>query len=88
MKDKGRGRGSIAHCIHLNGRILNCSSAGELCELIETHAVEFNHINVATAWRKLLQSRRDGVRRVVERALQAYTHTHTHTHTCTHKKTQ
>ena len=46
MKDKGRGRGSIAHCIHLNGSILNCSSAGELCELIETHAVEFNHINV------------------------------------------
>ena len=73
MKDKGRGRGTTAHCIHLNRHILNCGSAGGLCELIEVHAEEFNHINVATAWRKLLQprSRRNGVPRVEERALQS-----------------
>jgi len=43
-----------------------------ICELIEAHAEEFDAVNVATAFRKLLQSRRDGVPRgVVERALQA-----------------
>ena len=48
------------------------AAARELCELIETHAEEFNAVNVATAFRKLLQSRRDGVPRgVVERALSA-----------------
>jgi len=58
--------------MQLNRHILDCGSTGELCELIETHAEEFNAVNVATAFRKLLQSRRDGVPRgVVERALSA-----------------
>jgi len=58
--------------MQLNRHILDCGSTGELCELIEAHAEEFNAVNVATAFRKLLQSRRNDVPRgVVERALQA-----------------
>ena len=58
--------------VQLNRHILESSSTGELCELIEARAEEFDSINVATAFRKLLQSRRDGVPRgVAERASQA-----------------
>ena len=68
----GGGRGTTAHYMQLNRHILDCGSTGELCELIEAHAEEFNTVNVATAFRKLLQSRRNDVPRgVVERALQA-----------------
>jgi len=68
----GGGRGTTAHYMQLNSHILDCGSTGELCELIEAHAEEFDAVNVATAFRKLLQSRRDGVPRgFVERALQA-----------------
>ena len=68
----GGGRGTTAHYMQLNRHILDCGSTGELCELIEAHAEEFNAVNVATAFRKLLQSRRNDVPRgVVERALQA-----------------
>ena len=68
----GGGRGTTAHYMQLNRHILYCGSTGELCELIEAHAEEFNAVNVATAFRKLLQSRRNDVPRgVVERALQA-----------------
>ncbi len=46
--------------------------ASELCTLIETSVAEFKHVNVLTAFRTLLQGRRDGgPRGVVERALQA-----------------
>ena len=72
----GGGRGTTAHSpphnMQLNRHILDCGSTGELCELIEAHAEEFNVVNVATAFRKLLQSRRNGVPRgVVEQALKA-----------------
>ena len=68
----GGGRGTTARYMQLNRHILDCGSTGELCELIETHAEEFNAVNVATAFRKLLQSRRDGVPRgLAERATQA-----------------
>jgi hypothetical protein len=68
----GGGRGTTAHYAQLNSHILDCGSTGELCELIEAHAEEFDAVNVATAFRKLLQSRRDGMPRgVVEGALQA-----------------
>ena len=44
----------------------------QLCTLIAARKAEFDHVHMATAFRKLLQSRRDGVpHRVVERALQA-----------------
>ena len=68
----GGGRGTTSQYAQLNSHILDCGSTGELCELIEAHAEEFDAVNVATAFRKLLQSRRDGVPRgFVERALQA-----------------
>jgi hypothetical protein len=38
-----------------------CSSMEELCELIVEHAEELDYVNVETAFRKLLQSRRDGM---------------------------
>ena len=33
----------------------------ELCDLIHARSTEFNHVNVATAFRKVLQMPRDGV---------------------------
>ena len=51
---------------------MGARGASELCTLIEARLAEFNHVNVATAFRMLLQSRRDGGSRgVVERAMQA-----------------
>ena len=68
----GGGRGSTAHDRGLNRRMQDCGSTGELCQLIEAHAEEFDGVNVATAFRKLLQSRRDAVPHgVVQRASQA-----------------
>ena len=65
---QGNGRGGR----ELNRHILDCGSTGELCELIEAHAEEFDAVNVSTAFRKLLQSQRSDVPRgVVERAQQA-----------------
>jgi hypothetical protein len=52
----GGGRGTTSHYTQLNRHILDCGSTGELCELIESHAEEFDAVNVATAFRKLLQS--------------------------------
>ena len=58
--------------IDINKQIMRARGASELCTLIETRVAEFNHVNVSTAFRTLLQSRRDGgPRGVVERALQA-----------------
>jgi len=70
--------------MQLNHNIQDCGSTGELCELIEAHAEEFDHINVVTAFRKLLQSRRDGVPRgLAERATQVLeAAAMRHMHTC------
>ena len=68
---RGRGRGgggaprggksaSRAN-IELNQQIMRLGSAGELCELIEARSAEFNHVNVSTAFRKLLSAGRAGV---------------------------
>ena len=46
-------RGKSEH-IQLNKQILECSSAGALCDLIEARGRDFNAVNVATAYRKLL----------------------------------
>ena len=44
----------------------------EVCELIVERAADFNHVNVATALRTVLQSRRDGVpHQLVEKAQHA-----------------
>jgi len=68
----GGGRGTTSHYAQLNRRILDCGSTGELCELIEADAEEFDVVNVGTAFRKLLQSRRNDVPRgVMKQALQA-----------------
>jgi hypothetical protein len=51
---------------------MDCRSAVEVCKLIVERAAEFNHVNVSTALRRVLQSRRDGVpRKLKEQALQA-----------------
>ena len=47
--------------IELNQHIMRLGSAGELCELIEARSAEFNHVNVSTAFRKLLSAGRAGV---------------------------
>ena len=51
--------------IEINQRITRSEDAGEVCDLVETCAAEFDHVNVATAFRKLLQQRggRDGASR-------------------------
>ena len=49
---------------------MGARGASELCTLIEARAKEFNHVNVATAFRKLLQNN-SGPHGVVERAQQA-----------------
>jgi hypothetical protein len=51
---------------------MGARGASELCILIEVRVAEFNHVNVSTAFRTLMQGRHDcGPREVVERALQA-----------------
>ena len=60
------------HNFQLNREIMDCRSAVEVCKLIVERAAEFNHVNVATALRTVLQSRRDGVpRQLEEQALHA-----------------
>jgi hypothetical protein len=57
--------------IDINKQIMGARGASELCSLVEARAAEFNHVNIATAFRTLLQGRCDGgPRGVVERALQ------------------
>ena len=55
--------------IQLNAHICACESVGELCALIEHRSLEFNHVNVATAFRKLLpasKSTRGSVQQALE----------------------
>ena len=61
-----------AHHININKRITGSSDMRELCSLVETTLAEFNHVNVVTAFRKILLTRCDGVSRVMaEQALQS-----------------
>ena len=62
---KGPSRINIDINIDINKQITR-DGVRALCTLIETRVGEFNHINVATAFRKLLlplQDRRDGASR-------------------------
>ena len=43
------------HNIELNQRILSMKNMHELCALIGASSAEFNHVNMATAFRKVLQ---------------------------------
>ena len=66
------GQGAARYNVQLNQQIAACESTREVCSLIEEHAAEFNHVNVATAFRKLLQAPRAGMPRgVVEHSLEA-----------------
>ena len=58
--------------VQINKQIIDCQNSTHLCALINGHAAEFNPVNVATGFRKLLQSRQmDLSSGVGERALQA-----------------
>ena len=55
--------------MQLTAQICACESVGELCALIEHRSLEFNHVNVATAFRKLLpasKSTRGSVQQALE----------------------
>ena len=47
--------------IELNKRIQSITNVQDLCDLIRSSSAEFNHVNVATALRKVLQAPRRGV---------------------------
>jgi hypothetical protein len=65
-------QGPSTRNVEINKQITVCQDSRDLCALIDVHAAKFNHVNVATAFRALLQSRRDRVpSKDVERALQA-----------------
>ena len=59
--------------IALNQQIAKVESTLELCILMEQNAAEFDHVNVVTAFRKLLQAPRAGMPRgVVEHSLKRW----------------
>jgi hypothetical protein len=47
--------------VELNKQIQSTTNIQELCDLIRSSSAEFNHVNVATALRKVLQAPRRGV---------------------------
>ena len=80
--DTGGGVGSDFHKSKklLNERIKSITSMQELCDLIHASSTEFNHVNVATAFRQVLQMPRDGVSQdSVAKALQTLENRALHT---------
>jgi hypothetical protein len=66
-----RGR-SVKVNIAINKEIMACNDVQDLCSVIQNRVAEFNHVNGATAFRKLLLTPRHGVARgTVDRALRA-----------------
>ena len=58
--------------IAINKEITACKDVQDLCSLIQNRVIEFNHVNVATAFRKLLLTPRHGVARgTVDQGLRA-----------------
>ena len=43
--------------IELNKQVMRISDTRELCDFVLTHAAEFNHVNVATAFRQVLNKK-------------------------------
>jgi hypothetical protein len=41
--------------IEMNKQIMRISDMRELCDFVSTHAAEFNHVNVVTAFRQILK---------------------------------
>ena len=58
--------------IAINKEITACTDAKDTCSVIHNHVAEFNHVNLATAFRQLLRTPRHGVARgTVDQALRA-----------------
>jgi hypothetical protein len=79
---KGGGVGSDVHKNKklLNKPILSIANMQGLCDLINASSTQFNHVNVATAFRKVLQISRSGVLQdSVAKALQTLEDTALHT---------
>jgi len=57
--------------IELNKQLMRISDTRQLCDFVSTHAAEFNHVNVATSFRKILQVSRGGGERSMQHALDA-----------------
>ena len=54
----------------MNKQIMRISDTRELCDFISTHAAEFNHVNVATAFRQVLKKPRGIPPKALAQALQ------------------
>jgi len=52
-----------AHDMQLFRHISDSESTGDICQLIEAHVTQFDPVNVSMAFKKLLNSRRDGMPR-------------------------
>jgi hypothetical protein len=48
-------RSSKQFNIELNKQVMRIHDTRELCDFVSTHAAEFNHVNVATAFRQVLK---------------------------------
>ena len=57
-------------CIEMNKQIMRIIDTRELCDFISTHAAEFNHVNVATAFRQVLKKPRGIPPKALAQALQ------------------
>jgi hypothetical protein len=56
--------------VHLNKRIMTICDLKELCDFVSTHAADFNHVNVCTAFRQVLKHLRGIPSKALAQALQ------------------
>ena len=56
--------------IDMNKELMRISDTRELCDFVSTHAAEFNHVNVSTAFRQVLKTPRGTPPRALAQALQ------------------
>jgi hypothetical protein len=68
--DSERHRPSKHFNIELNKQVMRISDARELCDFVLTCAGEFNHVNVATAFRQILKKPKGIPPKSLARALQ------------------
>jgi hypothetical protein len=62
-------RPSKQYSIELNKEMMRISDTRELCDFMSTHSAEFNHVNVSTSFRKILQVSRGEGDKSVQHAL-------------------
>jgi hypothetical protein len=56
----------------INKEIMACKGVQDLCSVIQNRVIEFNHVNLAAAFRKLLPTPRHGAARgTVDQSVQA-----------------